>query len=687
MSKVSLDFEGKDNTQRAFSTVQSRLATLRSQIDTIKAKGEINLDVKDAGKLRALESEARRLERALDSVNGKAVSSGPAFTGLGGGASSAGVALRGLTSALGAVGIAVSAMGLVKAAFELGSLGESADRSRLYFQAWSGSAETAAINLAAVQRATGGALTSMEAMRAASKYLGMGLAKNAIELEQLAHMAVILGGDTRTATQAIEEFALMLANQSILRMDTFNLSSGAARTRMDELQKATAGMTREAAFLAVVMEQGAAKVKQLEEAGVKTATQTDIMQASVRELKLELGKLVAQPYTVVVKLATEAVQNLNFALSPEGAIEREYERAFQVYRDAAEEVRRAQAGLNSEYTVGNPLAQRHYEIKLREAQALMDVAEADYRAAQAAAALIDSGSGVNSMLANTASAAAAATGALAGMMSMLPGAVSGALGFDFSGWQRGPNTQEIVEHRIAEYRRKEQEATNKSIADDYARRMQAAVDKVSGSVQSKLGAAAGFSIGLNDMRSGGAGKPGENGPFEDIFRLQAWLSDGSWKETVDKLGIETRAEAEKIVQDFQNQIFSPEVQRAINVDQLIEQIQVEQASEESRKAFAAKIAAAVGLGGVGGAGGNIGGGGTTTALTDAFAKGAEVAVDNQAFKDRMAAVGGQAWVWTEGGFVKAASQSSALISAIDGMVASSLARRGVTAAANAAGAP
>ena len=42
------------------------------------------------------------------------------------------------------------------------------------------------------------------------------------------------------ATESMENFALMLANQSILRLDSFGISSGKVTARIEELMSATA---------------------------------------------------------------------------------------------------------------------------------------------------------------------------------------------------------------------------------------------------------------------------------------------------------------------------------------------------------------------------------------------------------------------------------------------------------------
>jgi len=660
MAKTAIDLQGKDNASRAFQTVSDRLKYLRSEIDQLNAKGRINLTVSESGKLRALEREANGLERSL------------------GGATKATGVFSSALGMLGAVGITASISGIAKLGVELGQLGESAQRSGLYFQAFSGSSEVAAENLKAMQAATGGALTSVQAMQAASKLLSMGLAGNAAELEKVAHMAVMLGGDTRSASEAINEFSLLLANQSILRLDTFGISGARVRERIEELMEANKGLSRETAFMTAVMEEGSAKVKLLEDAGVQAAASTDMLKASVAELKIELGKLVAQPYEVVINWAIPRINEITRELSPAGRAEDEYGRTFQAYKRAVDDVARAEANLGGWYAKINPIARTNYQLKLDGAIAARDLAEANYRAATAALNQATGESSLADSLRDVAAAGADANKVILEGSTLTQdqarraqaGAYSNALGLGT------PEANDALRDFWATYNKESDKAVS-----SYQKSMESAFNSLASSVQSKLGGAMRSSIGLSDMRTGGSNEPGKNGAFEDIYRLQAWLNDGSWQETADKLGVTSKEMGRKIVTDFQNGIFSPDVIGAVNTDMLISQIKLEQASEESTKAFAQRLASAAGVSTEKGA----------SAISSAFAEGAQTSVNADDFKSSMADVGVTAWSWTEGGFVKAARQSTALKDAFKAMAEEAMAAAGasgpVSGAANAAGNP
>jgi len=141
---------------------------------------------------------------------------------------------------------------------------------------------------------------------------------------------------------------------------------------------------------------------------------------------------------------------------------------------------------------------------------------------------------------------------------------------------------------------------NAEIADDYVRSMKSAVSTVASEIESAFSAAQSASKGLFDF-TGGAGDlfaPGSNGPFEAIYRAQAVAVGGietdQERQWAEMYGL-TPESAARIVADFQRGLFTPEVQGLINVDQLVGQIQSEQAAAESKTAFANMIAGKLGV--------------------------------------------------------------------------------------------
>ena len=182
----------------------------------------------------------------------------------------------------------------VRASYDLAKLGAQAMRTETAFRNISGGADEAAARLEAMQTATRGAITDTEAMASANQLMQMGLANSAGELENVATMAVRLGTAMgRDANQSLEEFSLLLANQSIPRLDTFGISAGKVRTRINELRDANEDMTRESAFMQAVMEEGRRSMDRLGDSTEDAALQFERAEAQMRQARIELGKKLA----------------------------------------------------------------------------------------------------------------------------------------------------------------------------------------------------------------------------------------------------------------------------------------------------------------------------------------------------------------------------------------------------------
>lgn len=133
-----------------------------------------------------------------------------------------------------------------------------------------------------------GTVSDIDLMRAANKLMMMGLAESKEEAAELTRLAVGLGTAMGVdALTGLESFTLMLANQSILRMDTFGLSSGAAREEINKL--VDEGLSREEAFKLVVLDQGNKRLQDLGDLSDTAFVKLGTMQAGFGNVKEELG--------------------------------------------------------------------------------------------------------------------------------------------------------------------------------------------------------------------------------------------------------------------------------------------------------------------------------------------------------------------------------------------------------------
>jgi len=212
----------------------------------------------------------------------------------------------GLKNAL--TGMAVA--GAAKAAFELGKLGAMSLRTKATFAAISGGAQQASRNLEAMQKATRGAVADTQLMAQASRLMQMGLAGNAEELSKVTEMAVRLGTAMgRDATQSMEEFGLLLANQSIRRLDTFGISAGKARARILELTEANEGMSRETAFMTATMELGDEALNRLGDQTRDAASSFEELEAAIENTKLAVAEELAPTVADLVDKVLPAVKS------------------------------------------------------------------------------------------------------------------------------------------------------------------------------------------------------------------------------------------------------------------------------------------------------------------------------------------------------------------------------------------
>ncbi len=213
---------------------------------------------------------------------------------------------------------ALTAFGVVEAAkavVELGKLGAQAERTERGFTTISGGAGAAERNLNAMMRATNGAIDRTTAMGLANQMMQMGLADSAEGLAENAEMATRLGAAMGVdAITAMENWNAMLANQSLPRLDTYGISSGKVRTRINELMAATQDMTREQAFNIAVMEEGRQALDRLGPAVADNALAVEQAQASWSNLKDEIGKrfstAVAGSHSVIGRFTTLWGDNL-----------------------------------------------------------------------------------------------------------------------------------------------------------------------------------------------------------------------------------------------------------------------------------------------------------------------------------------------------------------------------------------
>ena len=167
----------------------------------------------------------------------------------------------------------------------------------------------AAVAMEQLRTATRGMIADADLMQAGNKFLAMGLADSTEGTAELAEMATQLGmAMGEDATSSMENFALMMANQSIPRLDSFGISSSVVRERIKELMDATEGLSREQAFNQAVMEQGALTMEKVGEQAGTSAAKIAAMQATFANLKLKVGQALQPILDFFVNFAAGLVE-------------------------------------------------------------------------------------------------------------------------------------------------------------------------------------------------------------------------------------------------------------------------------------------------------------------------------------------------------------------------------------------
>lgn len=204
--------------------------------------------------------------------------------------------LASLTRMLTGVGLVTATIGLVKKVGELGiaidDVSQSSERAYRTFQRLAQTEAPGAMDR--LRDATRGAADDQALMAGATQFLTMHLADTVEEATTLAEIATQLGmamNHPQGPTGAMSDFALMLANQSIMRLDQFGLSSGRVRQRIEELTEANKNMTRETAFMTAVLEEAEVAMARVGEQAPTTSEALDAMWSNLkRNLLTAMGQ-------------------------------------------------------------------------------------------------------------------------------------------------------------------------------------------------------------------------------------------------------------------------------------------------------------------------------------------------------------------------------------------------------------
>jgi hypothetical protein len=157
-----------------------------------------------------------------------------------------------------------------------------------------------------LREATLGMASDTDIQTGANLLLRMGIAENPEELEQIIGLVTRLKSPTEDLGSAINNFGLMMANQSVMRLDSFGLSSGRVRDRIEELIASGQALNREEAFKMATLEEGARAVERLGDAATVSVTAVGRLQVQIENLASQAAEQFAISIESIVGMAQVA---------------------------------------------------------------------------------------------------------------------------------------------------------------------------------------------------------------------------------------------------------------------------------------------------------------------------------------------------------------------------------------------
>ncbi len=207
-----------------------------------------------------------------------------------------------------------------------------------------------------LRNATGGVVDDLSLMGGANLIQRLGLTDTDEELESLIGNIIRLKQPTDDVTTAVSNFGLMISNQSLLRLDSFGLSSQRVKERMEELQET---LGREEAFKLAVFEEMNTQVERLGPAAEAGMTAFGRLGTQIQNTLQGAGNIVAQGLEAGAQLILIGERVIENVIEPiadaSQAASEETRRQLEEARDVAEELARLREASEPEPLTPTPL--------------------------------------------------------------------------------------------------------------------------------------------------------------------------------------------------------------------------------------------------------------------------------------------------------------------------------------------
>lgn len=223
------------------------------------------------------------------------------------------VSLKSFNDTLGKVsGVAAGAagaLGVLKSAYDFSKEATALDALESKFDSLARKVNSTAESMtAALRTASQNSVDDATLMSAGFTFLQMGLADTEKSAADLLQKILLLKKPTESAHAAIENFTLMLSNQSVARLDSFGLSSGKVRTRIDELLKSGQALNREQAFMMATFEEMDTAISNQGLSFDDIGTSYDRLETRIKNVKDEFKELLAEGLNPVIDVLAAGVE-------------------------------------------------------------------------------------------------------------------------------------------------------------------------------------------------------------------------------------------------------------------------------------------------------------------------------------------------------------------------------------------
>lgn len=181
---------------------------------------------------------------------------------------------------------------VAQGANELVHLGAQSLMARDRLVAFAGGSANATAMMQSLIDASDGTIDRLTATEKAARLLQMGIVDTTQEMGMAGAIVGKLGDQTLSLERRMQDFTLMMANQSKLRLDTFGLSMQRVTTRQKELE--AQGYSTQDAFKKAVYEEAEGALGKLGDTSDSAATKLGRVEASAKNVKTAAGEMVVE---------------------------------------------------------------------------------------------------------------------------------------------------------------------------------------------------------------------------------------------------------------------------------------------------------------------------------------------------------------------------------------------------------